>query len=99
MKKYIELNTTLRAAATTDIEEDFFKLMNNAVFGKTMENIRKRVDVRLVTIEKQAMNLIAKPNFDRRVVFSEHLVAAHMSKTKIEFDKPIYLGFSSGRRP
>ena len=92
LKSYIELNTKLRAAAKTDSEKEFFKLMNNSVFGKTMENIRKRVDVRLVTTEKQALKLVAKPNFDRRVVFTENLAAVHMKKTKLKFDKPVYLG-------
>lgn len=57
-----------------------------------MENIRKRIDVRLVTTEKQALKLVAKPNFDRRVVFHENLGAVHTKGTKIKFDKPIYLG-------
>lgn len=94
LQKYIDLNTKLRAASLTEFEKNFFKLMNNAVFGKTMENIRNRVDVRLVTNEKQALKLIVKPNFDRRVIFSEHLAAIHMRKTKLKFDKPIYLGFT-----
>ncbi|XP_063419676.1 uncharacterized protein LOC134704824 [Mytilus trossulus] len=92
LKHYIDLNTAFRAKAKTDSEKDFFKLMVNSVFGKTMENIRKRVDVRLVTTEKQALKLVAKPNFDRRVVFTENLAAVHMKKTKLKFDKPIYLG-------
>ena len=92
LKTYIELNTRLRATAKTDSERDFFKLMNNSVFGKTMENMRKRVDVRLVTTEKQALKLVAKPNFDRRVIFTENLVAVHMKRTKLRFDKPVYLG-------
>ncbi|VDI48620.1 Hypothetical predicted protein [Mytilus galloprovincialis] len=92
LKHYVDLNTALRAKAKTDSEKDFFKLMNNSVFGKTMENIRKHVDVRLVTTEKQALKLVAKPNFDRRVVFTENLAAVHMKKTKLKFNKPIYLG-------
>ena len=92
LKPYIDLNTDLRALATSDAEKDFYKLMNNSVFGKTMENIRKRVDVRLVTSEKQALKLVAKPNFDRRVVLSENLAAVHMKRTKLKFDKPVYLG-------
>ena len=83
LKPYIDKNTELRAVAKTDAEKDFFKLMNNSVFGKTLENIRKRVDVRLVTTEKQALNLVAKPNFDRRVVFHENLAAVHMKRTKL----------------
>ena len=70
LKPYIDKNTSLRAVAKSDSEQDFFKLMNNSVFGKTMENIRKRADDRLVTTGKQALKLVAKPNFDRRVVFT-----------------------------
>lgn len=57
-----------------------------------MENIRKRVNVKLVTSERQALKLVAKPYFDRRVIFSENLVAVHMKKTKLQFNKPVYLG-------
>ena len=92
MKKYIDLNTDLRAKANNEFEKDFFKLMNNSVFGKTMENIRNRVDVRLITSEKMANKLVSKPNFDRRTIFSENLVAVHMKKTKLVFNKPVYLG-------
>ncbi|CAG2207648.1 unnamed protein product [Mytilus edulis] len=92
LKHYIDLNTALRTKAKTDSEKDFFKLMNVSVFGKTMENIRKRVDVKLVNREKQALKLVAKPNFDRRVVFTNNLAAVHMKKTKLKFDKPVYLG-------
>ena len=92
LKQYIDLNTNLRAKANNEFEKDFFKLMNNAVFGKTMENIRKRVDVRLVTSEEKANKLVSKPNYDRRTIFSKNLVAVHMKKTKVHFTKPIYLG-------
>jgi hypothetical protein len=92
MKQYIDLNTQLRTAATNDFEKDFFKLMNNSVHGKTMESIEKRVDVRLVTDETRAKKLFAKPNFDRVVIFDENLIAVHMNKLKITFDKPTYLG-------
>ena len=92
LKPYIDLNTNLRAKASNDFEKDFFKLMNNSVFGKTMENIRKRVDVRLVTNKKDAKKLISKPNYQHRTIFCENLIAIHMKKTKIVFDKPVYLG-------
>ena len=92
LKPYIDLNTKLRAEAKNDFEKDFFKLMNNSVFGKTMENLRKRVDIRLVTNEKEARKLISKANYNRRTIFSENLMAVHMNKTHIKYNKPIYLG-------
>jgi hypothetical protein len=92
MKKYIELNTRLRTAATNDFEKDFFKLMNNSVFGKTMEDVEKHIDVRLVTDKAKLNKLVAKPNFDRNVIFGENLVATHMKKTRVLYNKPIYLG-------
>ena len=92
LKKYIDLNTGLRAKATNNFEKDFFKLMNNSVFGKTMENIRNRVDIKLVTNEKAAKKLISKPNFYHRTIFTENLIVVHMKKTKVYYNKPIYLG-------
>ena len=94
LEKYIALNTDLRTAAKNEFEKDFFKLMNNSVFGKTMENIRNRVDIKLVTDEKKAEKLSAKPNFKHCNIFSENLVAIHTKKTKLVFNKPVYLGMS-----
>ena len=90
MKSYIELNTKLRANGKNDFEKDFFKLMNNSVFGKTMENIRNRVDVKLVSKRKKAEKLAAKPNFEHLTIFDENLVAIHMKRTKLTFNKPVY---------
>ena len=91
-KKYIDLNTELRTESTSDFEKDFLKLMNNSAFGKTMENIRNRVDIKLVNNKKRAENLSAKPNFNHCNIFSEDLVAIHTKKTKLIFNKPVYLG-------
>ena len=66
--------------------------MNNSVFGKTIENIRKRQNVVLVDNRKKALKLSSKPNFDRSTIFDEHLVAIHMKKTEVYFNKPIYVG-------
>ena len=92
LKTYIDLNTSLRTKATNEFEKDFFKLMNNSVFGKTMENIENRVDVRLNTDKEKAMKLAAKPNYDSRTIFDENLIAMHMKRTKLVYNKPIYLG-------
>ena len=94
LKPYIGLNTDLRTKGKNDFEKDFFKLMNNSVFGKSMDNIRNRVDIRLVTNEKDARKLISKPNYQRRNIFCENLVAIHMKKTKLVFNKPVYLGMT-----
>ena len=92
MKPYIEKNTNLRTKAKNNFEKDFFKLMNNSVFGKTMENIRNRVDVKLVNTEEKLKKLVAKPNFRSQKIFSENLVSVHMKKTSLTMNKPVYLG-------
>ena len=92
LKKYIDLNTELGTEATSDFEKDFFKLMNNSVFGKTMETIRDRVNTKLVNDKKRAEKLSAKPNFNHCNIFSEDLVAIHMKNTQLVFNKPVYLG-------
>ena len=92
MKPYIEKNTNLRTKAKNNFEKDFFKLMNNSVFGKTMENIRNRVDVKLVNTKEKLRKLAAKPNFKGRKIFSENLVSVHMKKTSLTMNKPVYLG-------
>ena len=94
MKKYIDLNTKLRPNAKNDFEKDFLKLMTNSVFGKTMENIRKRVDVRLVNDREKARKLASKPNFESVKIFDENLIAINMKKKSLTFDKPIYCGMS-----
>ena len=83
LKKYIDLNTNLRTTATNEFKKDFFKLMNNSVFDKTMENIRKRVDVILVNNRKKAEKLVAKPNFKHCNIFYENLISIHMKKTEL----------------
>ena len=93
MKPYIDNNTNLRAMAKNNFEKDFFKLMNNSVFGKTMENLRNRVDVRLVNTKEKLRKLVAKPNLKSPPkIFSENLVSVHMRKTSLLMNKPVYLG-------
>ena len=92
LKQYIDFNTQKRTNAKNTFEKDFFKLMNNSVFGKTMENIRKRVDVRLVTNEKQLSRLAAKPTYVNSKIFNENLIAVHKIKETITLNKPAYVG-------
>ena len=92
MEPYIRKNTELRETAANSFEKDFFKLMNNSVFGKTIENIRKRQNIELVDNRKKAAKLTSRPNFDRATIFDKNLIAVHMRKTEIYFDKPVYVG-------
>ena len=93
LKPYIDMNTKLRAKkGNSDFEKDFYKLMNNSVFGKTMEDTRKRVDIKLVNDRVKAKKLTAKPNFEHLNIFCEELLAIHMKKTSLTMNKPIYLG-------
>ena len=88
------MNTELRKLAKNDFEKDFFKLMNNAVFGKTMENIRKHRDIKLVTTDKRRNKLVSEPNYHTVNYISEDLSIIEMNKTKVKMNKPIYLGLS-----
>ena len=92
LKQYIDYNTEKRKNAKNDFEKDFFKLMNNSVFGKTMENIRKRVDVRLVTDEKKLLKLTSKPTYVSSKIFNENLVAVHKIKETLTLNRPAYIG-------
>ena len=92
LKPYIDFNTELRKKAKNDFEKDFFNLMNNAVFGKTMENIRKHKDRKLVTNENVYIRNVMKSNFKSGVLFGENLMGCEMGKIKVVMNKPVYLG-------
>ena len=94
LKPYIDMNTELRKQVKNDFEKDFFKLMNNSVLGKTMENVRKHRDIKLVTTNKKRSQLVSEPNYHTTKWFSESLLATEMKKIKIKMNKPVYLGFS-----
>ena len=94
MKCYIDKNTSLRSQAKNDFEKELFKLMNNSVFGKTMENVRKRVSIELVKDAERAAKLVNKPNFEDLKIFDEFLIAIKMKKTKVWMNKPVYVGMS-----
>ena len=88
------MNTKLRKEAKNEFEKDFFKLMNNSVFGKTMENVRKHRDIKLVTTDEKRNKLVSEPNYHTTKHFSENLLAIEMKKTKVKINQPVYLGMS-----
>ena len=94
LKKYIDMNTELRKKASNDFEKDFFKLMNNAVFGKTMENVRKHRDIKLVKTDHKRNKLVSEPNYHTMKLISENLSIFEMKKVKVKMKKLIYLGLS-----
>ena len=89
------MNTELRKVAKNDFEEDLFKLINNSVFGKTMENIRKHRDIKLVTTDKKRSKLVSESNDHTINLISEDFSIIEMKKTKVKMNKPIYLGLSN----
>ena len=92
IKPYTDFNTQLSTKATNDFEKDFFKLMNNAVFGKTMENIRKHRNIKLVTNRESYLKTVMKHNFKSGILFGENLKGCEMGKIKVVMNKPVYLG-------
>ena len=88
------MNTELRKKSSNDFEKDFFKLMNNAVFGKTMENVRKHRDIKLVKTDYKRNKLVSEPNYHTMNLISKNLLIIEMKKVKVKMKKPIYLGLS-----
>merc|ERR1711888_59780 len=93
---YIRMNTELRKKATSAFEKDLYKLMNNSVFGKTMENLRRRVDVKLVRAneEDKLRRLVASPAFARANVFDDGLAAIQVHKSRLVLNRLVYVGMS-----
>ena len=94
LKEYIYDNIKLRKQAGNDFQRAFFKLMNNSIFGETMESVRKRGDIKLVTTDKRRNQLVLEPNYQTTKWFSENLLVIEMKKIKVKMNKPIYLGLS-----
>ena len=93
LKPYIDMNTELRKEAKNNFEKDLFKLMNNSVFGKMMENIRKHRHKATKNRQKRS-KLVSEPNYHTINLISEDLSITEMKKTKVKMNKPIYLGLS-----
>ena len=94
LKPYIDMNPKFRTEAKNEFEKDFFKLMNNTVSGKTMENVRKHRDIKLVTTDGRINHLVSEPNYHATKYFSENLLVIEMKKTKVKMNKPVYLCMS-----
>ena len=92
LKTYTDLNTGLRKDAKNEFEKDFYKLMNNSVFGKTMENVRNHRDIKLVTTDERRNKLASEPNYHSTKYISKGLLVMEMRKVEVRMNKPIYLG-------
>ena len=92
LKPYINMNTDLRKDAKNDFEKDFFKLMNNSVFEKTMENVRNHRDIKIVTTDEQRSILASEPNYHSTKYISKDLLIMEMKRVEVKMNKPIYLG-------
>jgi hypothetical protein len=93
LKDYIMFNTQKRTETTYEHEKDLFKLLNNSIFGKCMENVEKRIDVKIVNSEKLFMKHVNKPYYKGHKIFNNDLAAVHLNKTSITYNKPIIVGF------
>ena len=89
---YIRYNSERRQQATNAFEKDYYKLKNNSLFGKTMENVRRRMNLRLCNNSEHLVTLASRPSYRHRYIFSEDLVGVHMSKEKVVLNKPVYIG-------
>ena len=94
MKKYIDFNTKKRISASNDFEKDFFKLMINSVYGKTMENLRKRINVRFVNNKKDFLKYTSRPTYVTHKLINKNFAAIHEIKPVSILNKPIYVGFT-----
>eukprot|EP00438_Fugacium_kawagutii_P002275 Skav227368 [mRNA] locus=scaffold2373:95507:96952:+ [translate_table: standard] len=94
LKAWIDFNTNKRKEAKSDFDKDMFKLMNNAVYGKTMENVRNHMDFELVSSQQRLQKCVNNPNYKNRHIINENLVGVEKTKTVLKLDKPIYLGMS-----
>ena len=94
MKKYIDFNTEKRKNATNDFENHFFKIIINSAYGKTMENLRKRINIRLVNNEKDFLKYTSRPTYVTHKLFDKDFAAIHEIKPVLVLNKPIYVGFT-----
>ena len=86
------MNTKLRKEAKNDFNKDFFKLLNNSVFGRTMENVRNHGDIKILTTDRQRKKFASEPNYHTIKCISKDLLIMEMKKAEVKINKPIYLG-------
>ena len=94
MKPYIDFNTEKRKEAINDADKNLFKLLNNAVYGKTMQNLRKKIKITIAKNEKDIFKHISKPSYVSHKIFDKNLVAIHKKKICLTLNKPIYVGYT-----
>ena len=94
LKKFVDFNTEKRKNAINDFETNFFQLRVNSVFGKTMDNLRKRISVKLINNARDYVKSVSRPTFVSQKIFSKNLVTIHKIKPVLLLNKPIYVGFS-----
>ena len=92
LKPYLNMNTNLKRKQKMILKEVFFKVMNNAGFGKTMKNVRKHREIKLVTTERRRNYLVSQPNYHTTKFLTKKLLAVERKKTEILLNKPVYLG-------
>ena len=94
LKEYIEFNTEKIMKSKNSFEVRFFKLLINCIYGKSMENIRKKISVKLINNSKDYLRCVSKPNFISQKIFDKNFIAVHQIKSVLTLNKPIYVGFS-----
>ena len=93
LKEYVEFNTKKRKESIDEFSKRLFKLLMNCVYGKSMENIRKRINVKLINDSKEYLKCVSRPNFVSQKIFDQNFIAVHQIKTVLTLNKPIYVGF------
>ena len=93
LKEYIEFSTEKRKCAPNNFEKQFFKVLNNSIYGKCMENLRKRINVKFINSVGDYLKIVIKPSFISQKIFSKNIIAVHQIKSVLSLNKPIYVGF------
>lgn len=94
LKPYIDFNTNKRQNSNNTFDKNFFKLMNNSVFGKTMENIRDRLDLKIITNERKYEKTVALPTYNHSIYLNENMVIVRLDRVEFKYNKPVYIGVS-----